>query len=142
MEKFLFPFYKREVHGHLFSKKWLRIVLILFPILVILITLKITFSFASNLYLDCYDELQREQSQQTLNAAREINDLDFNDPRSELKAVQIQKRNDDWFNNKIKECRDLTDKYSIYVTPFGIVVLIITFYLVQLIFFQLQKIKI
>lgn len=136
MKKFLFPFYKQDVHGHLFSKKWFKATLILFPVLVIIIASKITFSFADNLYLYCYDELQREQSQRTIDAAHEINKLDFNDSGSELKALQMQQRNSDWFNNKIKECRDLTNEYSIYTIPFGIVTLIITFYLVQLIFFR------
>lgn len=63
MKKILFPFYKQEVHGHLFAKKWFKVALILFPILVILITSKITFSFADDLYLYCYGELQKEQSQ-------------------------------------------------------------------------------
>jgi len=141
MKKFLFPFYKREIHHHLFSWKWFNFALVTFPIIVIFITLQITFSFADNLYLYCYDELQREQSQQTLDAAREINSLDFNDSGSELKALQIQLRNNDWFNYKIKECRDLADKYSIYTIPFGIVVLIISFYLIQLIFFSFIKTK-
>jgi len=141
MKKILFPFYNQEIHLHLFSKKWFKFALIIFPILVIFITLKITFFFADNLYLYCYDELHERQSQQTLDAAREINSLDFNDPGSELKALQIQQRNDTWFNNKIEECRNLADKYSLYIIPFGIVALIISFYLIQLLFFRFVKTK-
>jgi len=139
MKKILFPFYNPERHQHLFSKKWFKFAVIVFPILVILITFKITTSFADNLYLYCYDELQREQSQQTLEAAREINNLDFNDPQSELKALQIKQENNTWFDNKISECRSLADQYSVYVLPFGISVLIISFYLIQFIFFRFVR---
>ena len=140
MKKFLFPFYKQESHFYLFSKKGFKFVLVIFLISIIF-TFKIKLFFADSLYLYCYDDLATEQNQQTLNSAREINNLDFNDSGSELKALQIQQKNDDWFSDKIKECRSLADKYSIYMIPFGIVMLIVSFYLVQLIFFRFIKTK-
>jgi hypothetical protein len=139
MKKILFPFYNSKTHQHLFSKKWFKFALIIFPILVIFITFKITMSFADNLYLYCYDDLQREQSKQTLEAARKINDLDFDNPSSELKALQIQRENSMWFDNKISECRSLADQYSVYMLPFGIGMLIISFYLIQFIFFRFVR---
>ncbi len=93
--------------------------------------------FADSLYLNCYDELQAEQKKKTLDALHEINNLDFNDPLSELKALQIEKEFDEVIDNKISECRRLAKRYSVYVLPFGVGVLLISFYLIQFISFIL-----
>ncbi len=139
MKKILFPFYNQEIYLSLSSKKWFKFALVMFPIIVILITFKTIFFFADNLYLYCYDDLHAQQKQQTFNAAREINDLDFTNSGSELKAQQIIQKNDEWFNNKIEECRVLADKYSVYIIPVGIVALVSSFYFVQLFFFMFIK---
>lgn len=136
MKKILFPFYNREIHQHLLPKKWFSFACIGFSILGIFIACIITLQFTNKLYLHCYNELSSEQDQQTLNAVREINSLDFNDSGSELKALQIKREYNNWYNDKSSECKNLADEYSVYVIPFGISVLIIIFYLTQFIFFR------
>lgn len=137
--KFLFPFYSQEKHAHLLSKSWFKLSLFILPVLVLSSTLFLTLLFAEQSYLYCYADLQRAQTQQTRDAAREINNLDFEKPGAELEALQIQKRVDDWFNSKIRECQTLTNQNSKYLIPFGMVTLIISFYLIQFVFFRLIR---
>lgn len=141
MKKILFPFYSREKHSYLISKNWFKFSVFIFPILVLTSTLSFTQLFAEQSYLYCYDDLQRIQKQKTLDAAREINNLDFEKPGAELEVLQIKKRFNDWYRNKSDECRTLANENSKYLFPFGIFTLLASFYLIQFAFFRLVTMR-